>query len=584
MQKLGLGLLMFLLTAGAGACRRQAVQPPPPLVGSDEAPSGSPSQPVESPEPAAGAAEADGGGIDSAPPDVPPQPTDLPDTYPPQDWEALSKVEALLMQAEGLLMQRTPAEALDILDRAEAMLEEPTLIARDTQRFQLLGWADELRWKAQSLARELEDLDAEPEIEPSPLDQLGSLELYTIEVDPALEELVTADLRETGFDIPVVLNQRVLQFLDYYQGRGRRIMEVGLQRSGRYLDFFRRVFEAEEVPRDLTYLPHVESLFKPRAYSRARARGLWQFVQATARKYGMEVDWWIDERSNVEKSTVAAARHLRDLYQEFGDWYLALAAYNSGPGRIRRHLARHESIDYWEMSRRRLLPRETRNYVPSFLAALIIFKHPEKYGFVVEPDPPMEFEEVPLEFQVDLRVVADLLELKTDELLDLNPQLRRGVTPYQRPGFSLKVPVGRGDTLAEQLRALPEEERLRVQHYRVRSGDTLSGIALRFGSSVRAIAQMNRIRNVHRLRLGQDLLIPSAGWRGPPLTPVRTETAARPSSYVVRRGDSLYLIARRFGLTVAQLAAWNNLRPNQTIFPGQRLQLRQSPSATAGKN
>ncbi len=415
------------------------------------------------------------------------------------------------------------------------------------------------------------DEPAEEEIEASPLDELAAVELYTLEVDPDLEETVSADLRESSFDIPVVLNHSVLQFLNYYQGRGRRIMEEGLRRSGRYLDYFAEVFEREQVPRDLIYLPHIESLFKPRAYSRAHARGLWQFVAGTGRRYGLEIDWWIDERSHVEKSTVAAARHLRDLYDEFGDWYLVLTAYNSGPGRVRRVHRRHGDLDYWEMRSRRLIPRETRNYVPSFLAALIIFKHPEKYGFHVEPEQPVALDRVPLDFQVDLRVVAELLDMKPQEVLDLNPQLRRGVTPYQRPGFELAVPEGTGDRLAAQLETLPEEKRLKVQHYRVRRGDTLSQIAGRFGSSVRAIADMNRIRNVHRLRLGQDLLIPSAGWRAP--TRSARASRSRSGSYVVRRGDSLYRIARRLGLTVSQLATWNNIRPSQTIFPGQRLRL-----------
>lgn len=417
-----------------------------------------------------------------------------------------------------------------------------------------------------------------PEVDPSPMDELAEVEFYTLEVDAALQESVSAELRQLNFDIPVVLNQPVLQFLEYYQGRGRKIMEAGLQRSGRYLDYFRQVFEEENVPRDLTFLPHVESLFKPRAYSRAHARGLWQFVRDTGRKYGLEADWWLDERSNVRKSTVAAARHLRDLHEEFGDWYLVLAAYNSGAGRVRRIRQRHGAIDYWEMRRRRLLPRETRNYVPSFLASLIIFKHPEKYGFQVEPDPPVQFEEVRLDYQLDLRVAAELLGIKTEELWELNPQLRRGVTPYQHPDFALKVPVGKGEEFAAALQDLPEDQRLRVQHYRVRNGDTLSAIARRFGSSVRAIAEMNRIRNVHRLRLGQDLLIPSPGFRSP-AGASKLGVGGRASTYVVRRGDSLYRIARRYGLTVAQLASWNNLRPSQTIFPGQRLRLTRGSKA-----
>ena len=285
--------------------------------------------------------------------------------------------------------------------------------------------------------------DFVPEMAATPLDDIIRHNIFSLEVDPGLGDLVHAELEATRFDMPMVVNKRVLQFLEYYLGPGREITELGLQRAGRYLDYFREVFEREEVPLDLIYLPHVESLFKATAYSRAHAAGVWQFVSGTARSYGLEVGWWIDERNNVELSTVAAARHLRDLYGEFGDWYLALAAYNAGPGRVRRNLRRYGKLDYWSMVERRMLPRDTRHYVPAVLAAILIHKNPETYGFLVEADEPQQYEKVEVTHQFDLRVIAEEIEVETEILEELNPELRRGITPYVDQPYQLRVPVAK---------------------------------------------------------------------------------------------------------------------------------------------
>ena len=233
---------------------------------------------------------------------------------------------------------------------------------------------------------------------------------------------------------------------------------------------FREVFRREGVPLDLVYVAHIESLFRPRALSRARAKGLWQFIPGTGRLYGLRQDWWIDERSDILKSTVAAARFLKHLYGEFGDWYLALAGYNCGPRRIERILRRYGPIDYWEMVRRRLLPRETRNYVPSYLASTIIFKNPTRYGFQVEPDPELKFELVPLKEQVDLETMAELIEVPARLLDDLNPELRRRVTPFELPGYRMKVPLGTGDLAQKKLAQLPPEKRIKLLHHRGAQG------------------------------------------------------------------------------------------------------------------
>ena len=434
------------------------------------------------------------------------------------------------------------------------------------------------------LLAEIQELEMQTLIDPSemqlpsrnetPLEEIAELNLFTIEVDPSLERLVSQDLRETRFDIPVVLNQAVVRFLNYYRTRGRKSMEEGLRRSGKYMSIFQEIFRKEEVPLDLLYMAHVESLFKPRAYSRMRAKGIWQFIAGTGKAYGLRQDWWIDERSSITKSTEAAARYLKKLHAQFQDWNLAMASYNVGERRIERILRRYGSIDYWTMVKRRMLPRETRNFVPSILASILIYRHPERYGFYVQPEDPMEFDSVALGEQVDLTVAAEEIEVPLETLLELNPELRRGVTPFDYPEYQLKVPLGKGELLKARLASLPPEKRIRFRHHKVRLGETLSVIAEKYSSSIQAIAQVNRIRNIHRVRERQDLIIPLSGsslsYSASRQTRVNRDL---PANYIVRRGDSLARIARLYSVNVRNLLVWNNLRAEQIIYPGQRIRV-----------
>lgn len=563
-----LGLLGWLLLTGCASQRRTSQRVPPAVPAPQgQTPAAGEASPEDAPKTEA-----------SVPQPAPEGPPPSPDSPEEQIERLIDQANAWFSRGERLLQEGRDDEARQLFRRSLDSLKNsrfdfPDYPELEQAYYELLGEAQIL--EAQS-SLEPSQLPF-PQIVPSPLDEIAELNLYQVEVDPALEEIVSQDLRETRFDVPVVINHQVLKVLDYYQGRGRAVMEKGLQRIGKYLNLFRDAFAEEEIPQDLVYMAHVESLFEPRAYSRARAKGIWQFVTGTARLYGLKVDWWIDERSDIVKSTRAAARHLKDLHATFGDWHLALAAYNAGAGKISRVLRRHGQIDYWTMARRRLLPRETRNYVPSILASIIIFKHPGRYGFQVEPLPEIEWETVSLDFQIDLRVVADKLDVPLSEIAELNPELRRGVTPYRPDGFLLKVPLGSAAFLQPQLAELPPEQRLKLRHHRVRQGETLSQIALRYGISVRAIAEVNRIRNVHRLRLGQHLIIPLSDWKAVTRASTgSTETdrsGSRPAVYTVRRGDSLYKIALRYGLTVDKLASWNNLRLRQTIYPGQKIRL-----------
>ena len=407
---------------------------------------------------------------------------------------------------------------------------------------------------------------------PFPPNKIEEPNLYMIRVDPEVADSVNQDMLDMYFDIPVVVNKSVLRNFNYYQNKGRKVMEIGLLRSGRYIAIFREIFQKEGVPLDLIYLAHVESLFKPHAYSRAKAKGIWQFIRPTGRRYGLKVDWWIDERSDLIKSTQAAARYLKDLHVLFQDWYLALAAYNSGEQRIKRILRRYGPIDFWEMSKRRLLPRETRNYVPSILAAAIIFRRPELYGFRIKPEEKLEFEMVALKEQVDLRVVSELIDVQMAVLKGLNPELRRDITPFDHNDYQLKVPLGRGTLLQRKLASLPPEEKVQFRHYQVKHGDTLSLIASRYSASMQSIAQVNRIRNIHRLRVSQVLIIPSSGY---PSHDGAKISRNLPGAHIVRKGDSLSKIAQLYRVSIRDLLRWNSLQVTQVIYPGQKIKILQ---------
>ncbi len=497
-----------------------------------------------------------------------------------QGWDLLEKGQTLFEEEEVQEARRYFQQALDTLKHSEfEFFLNPHL---ESAYYDLLGDIQELELQALVNPAEIQPLSlVSPHFE-----EIDNLNLFAIQVDPHLKELAGQDLLNTRFDIPVVLNDDVLRLLNFYQNRGRKIMEEGLQRSGMYVPLFREIFREEGVPLDLVYMAHVESHFKPNAYSRAKARGLWQFMLGTGRVYGLRRDWWIDERSDIVKSTHAAAQHLKDLYERFGNWDLAMAAYNVGSRRIERVRRRYGKLDYWTMVKRRMLPRETRSFVPSILAAIIIFRNPERYGFFVEPDPPLQFETIDLKEQVDLQVVAEEIDVRVADLFALNPELRRGITPFHDDDYKLKVPLGKADLLEKRLAELPKDRKVRVRHHKVKRGETLGLIAQRYSSSITAIAQVNRIRNVHRLREGQDLLIPLAGGYSAASAARSMEPTSQqlPATYIVRRGDSLSRIAGRYRVTIRDLLLWNNLKVDQWIYPGQRIRILDKSKSVAEKS
>jgi len=370
-------------------------------------------------------------------------------------------------------------------------------------------------------------------------------------------------------DMPIDANDRVVAKLHFFQTRGRKTFATWLQRAGRYRTLIGDILRREGMPSDLFYLAVIESGLNPRAYSRSRAVGLWQFMARTGRMMGLKRTHWIDERRDPIKATVAAAGYLKDLFAEFGDWRLALAAYNGGPGRVRRAIARADTNDYWQLD----LPRETRNYVPLFMAATIIAKDPQLFGFEPQAEEPaFAYEEVVLPEDwpyVDLKAAAQLLGIERQVLHDLNPELRQDITPPgSRSPYTLRVPTGKRRVLLDQYASLPVPQKAAVHQYRVQRGDTISGIAQTFGVSTRVIAAANSLRNPNLIRPRQLLYIPVA--------PRAKPASGRRGTYTVRPNDVLGRIASQHGVSLRDLMKWNGLKTT-LIKPGQELVVRQQP-------
>ena len=431
----------------------------------------------------------------------------------------------------------------------------------------------------EALARLLEEiLEDGPfpgeEVTRSPLDALA-------EVSPEMDaerlqhdrDLLHAMVEPT-FDIPMVTNDKVLFWLDYYSNRRKDQFKIGLDRSGRYMDMFQTVFREEGLPLDLIYMAHVESGYKTTAYSRARARGIFQFIAATGRRYGLRIDYWVDERLDPEHSARAATAYLRDLYDEFGDWYLALAAYNAGEGKIRRALRRSGKDDFWGIAKTRYIRRETKNYVPAILAAVMISRHPEKYAIDIEPDTPLVYESVEIEGAADLQVLARCAGSDLDTMKRLNPSLRRYQTPPHATTV-LHVPTGAAERTLAELQQVPVNERVLYARHRVRSGDTLYDLARDYGVSVSAIQQTNKMGRRTVIRVGDELIVPTVAAGSYPAPTVDLAEGGKvigePFVYRVRRGDNLSVIANRYRTSASAIAAANGIDVREILQPGQRL-------------
>jgi membrane-bound lytic murein transglycosylase D len=439
---------------------------------------------------------------------------------------------------------------------------------------------------------------SEKKYEPASIDELLKIATFAKpDADAKTTATVKDDLSRTVHDIDIPQNSRVLSAVELLQGRLRDYVQESLTRGAKYLPMIQDVFRAEGLPLDLAFIPIIESGFKANALSRAKAKGPWQFMAPTAKDHELKIDWFIDERSDFEKSTIAAAKYLKMLSKMFnGDWHLVLAAYNGGQGRIQRAMQRSGLTNFWDLSAtQKYLPKETREYVPLILAGMIIGRNPAQYGFEIGDVEPIAYEKVTVPEAIDLRRVAEWTGTTVDEIQALNPELRRWTTPVRYPNYELKVPVGTAEQFRARLAAARPGELATLNWHTVRSGENLISIARKHGVTRSELAAANGLSTTARLRAGQKLVVPR-----PPTTLLATRTeraapavaASRPVSgtgsvpdavrasnrqtttyYRVKRGDTLTKIARLFNTTVEAIKSWNGLRSN-TITAGSRLVIR----------
>src|SRR5215469_11414591 len=386
---------------------------------------------------------------------------------------------------------------------------------------------------------------------PAPIDEVAAV---TFPADPRLKERAEEAAKSVSHDLPLTVNDEVVSFLNFFQTpRGRGIVETGLHRSGRYREMISRVLREEGLPQDLIYLAQAESAFQPLALSRAGARGIWQFVAYRGQQYGLRHTWWIDERQDPEKATRAAAQHLRDLYGLFGDWYLAMAAYNCGPGNVQKGIERTGYADFWELYKRKVLPRETKNYVPIIIALTLIAKDAAHYSIQADPETPVPTDIVKPGRPIDLRLVAESIDVDVETLRTMNPSLLRMATPDD-PSFELRLPQGAGEKFAAEIAAIPPDKWVSWRRHRVEPGETLASLAKKYRLTPAAIADANHLERTTTLEPGTKLTIPA--------TQSALETKRLLVSYRVRRGDTLLGIADRFNVNSEDVRKWNRLRSN----------------------
>jgi membrane-bound lytic murein transglycosylase D len=393
---------------------------------------------------------------------------------------------------------------------------------------------------------------------PAPIDEIAEEPMPQPEkVDPNLRGRAEGEVSSIAHDLPLTVNDPVLAYLNYFKTqRGSAIVETGLRRAGRYRGMVENALREEGVPQDLIYLAQAESAFLPQAVSKAGARGMWQFMSFAGRKYGLGKSWWVDERQDPEKATHAAARDLRDLYDTFGDWYLAMAAYNSGAGTVQHAVERTGYADFWELYRRNALPKETKNYVPIILALTLISKDPARYGIEFEPEPPLKADAVKPGQPIDLRLVAETIDTDLETLRSLNPQLLRLVTPSD-PEFVMRIPEGSAERFFAELAAIPPEKWVSWRRHKVEEGETLSAIAKRYRVSPAEVADANDLPAGAPLEEGQKLIIPAAE---------RSEAATgKLIRYRVRRTDTVGTIADEFDVTAAELRKWNHMKSDHVV-------------------
>jgi membrane-bound lytic murein transglycosylase D len=416
--------------------------------------------------------------------------------------------------------------------------------------------------------------------EPTPLDSFSGL---TFPVDPRTKQRVQQELKSIHSDIPLVSNDAVDGVISYLQNHSRGYIENVLRRQGTYGEIIGEALRKEGVPQDLIYLAAGESAFNPFAVSKAQCVGIWQFSLGTGNLYGLKRDRWVDDRKDPVKESAAAAHHLKDLYQTFGDWFLVMAAYDSGPLTVQRAIERTGYADYWELRRVHALPAETENYVPIFLATALIAKDPKTYGFDTQPDPPLAIDHVVVETPTDLHLVAQIIDHPVEDLVKINPSLQRWTTPGNDPNFVLYLPAGTKALYEKTIASIPPDKRIWWRAHKVLEGETLAGIAKQLRVSPVTLAQVNQLTPSSSLEQGAHLVVPMAAGNDASLARFREVVPHRLTQYRVRPGDTVDLIADRFNVTAYQIRRWNGLRSSK-LTPGRTLHLYvEAPATTASR-
>ena len=502
----------------------------------------------------------------TAPPAPPPTPIEAkaapasqaqPEVKSDPAAELIARVEKEYQAGQANYQAGHLDAAKENFDRAFNLLLESSLDVGSDERLQnefdrLLDGVNGLEMQALQQG----DGFTEQKSEPAPIDEANEI---TYPVDPNIKAKAEIEIKETHSDLPLMMTDPVAGYINYFSTRGRGTLERALARSGRYDEMIRRILKEEGVPQDLIYLAQAESGFHPLAVSRAGARGMWQFMGSRAKGYGLERNWWVDERQDPEKATRAAAHHLKDLYNQFGDWYLAMAAYNSGPGTVQNAVKRTGYADFWQLYKRNVLPKETRNYVPIIIAVTIMAKNPQQYGLEdVRAEEPVPYDTVKIDYPVDLRLVAECVDASASTLQDLNPSLLRMTTPKNQE-FELHLPAGSKDHYLTAIQAIPADMRVWWRYHSVTPGDTLASVAKVYHSNRKAIAEANGLSEDDKLTPESKLIIPVAPGKHPSNEGQATY-ARHVTRYKVRKGDTVESVADNFGVPPVMVRRWNHLR------------------------
>src|SRR6266576_3617120 len=551
-----LGALLALLLVGVGCLSSQKAAAPnlppqanPPTITAAASPKPRPAAKAKPATSAKPATETKAAAPEKVSAPAPVQPAPKPDPV----GQLIGQAEREYQAGQDNYKAGQTDAAKQSFDRAFNLIMASPPEVRSDERVQ--RELDRLLDGVNGLQLEDAETSAEQKSEPAPIDEANDV---TFPVDPNIKAQAEAEIKATHSDLPLMLTDPVVGYINYFSSRGRATLENSLIRGGRYRETIENILKDEGVPPELIYLAQAESGFHPLALSRVGARGMWQFMASRAKGYGLQRNQWVDERQDPEKATRAAARHLKDLYNQFGDWYLAMAAYNSGPGTVQSAVRRTGYADFWELYRRNVLPKETRNYVPIIVAVTIMAKNPAQYGLdQLETEKPIAYDTVKIDYPVDLRLVAECVDAPAATLQELNPSLLRWTTPKNQE-FELRLPAGTKASYLSAIQAIPQDMRVWWRYHKTAPGDTLTSIAREYHSTPHGIAQANDLEIQADLEPESRLVIPIAPGKHPPSE--QATYARRITRYKVHKGDTVQSVADNFGVPPVMVRRWNHLK------------------------